>query len=90
MRTLTHQTPHPRQVRGKPATCSATSSGRSPGHRRTYLQDLCGYWAGRYDWRATEARLNQIPQFTTTIDGLDIHFLHLARCSGQAAGSGTG
>ena len=40
---------------------------------RGYLQDLCGYWAGRYDWRATEARLNQIPQFTTTIDGLDIH-----------------
>ena len=50
-----------------------------------YLQDLCGYWAGRYDWRAAEARLNQIPQFTTTIDGLDIHFLHIrhrtrARC----------
>ena len=44
---------------------------------RGYLQDLCGYWAGRYDWRATEARLNQIPQFSTTIDGLDIHFLHL-------------
>jgi len=42
-----------------------------------YLQDLCGYWAGRYDWRATVARLNQIPQFTTTIDGLDIHFLHV-------------
>ncbi|MGZ4435945.1 MAG: epoxide hydrolase [Trebonia sp.] len=30
-----------------------------------------------YDWRATEARLNQIPQFTTVIDGLDIHFLHV-------------
>ena len=42
-----------------------------------YLQDLCGYWASRYDWRATEARLNQIPQFTTRIDGLDVHFLHL-------------
>jgi pimeloyl-ACP methyl ester carboxylesterase len=42
-----------------------------------YLRDLCGYWAKRYDWRATEARLNQIPQFTTTIDGLDIHFLHV-------------
>jgi epoxide hydrolase len=43
-----------------------------------YLQDLCGYWAGQYDWRATEARLNQIPQFTTVIDGLDIHFLHVS------------
>src|ERR1022692_3096512 len=36
-----------------------------------YLQDLCGYWASRYDWRGTEARMNQIPQFTTRIDGLD-------------------
>ncbi len=42
-----------------------------------YLQDLCDYWAEGYDWRATEARLNQIPQFTTEIDGLDIHFLHV-------------
>ena len=42
-----------------------------------YLQELCGYWAGDYDWRAAEARLNQIPQFTTVIDGLDIHFLHV-------------
>lgn len=42
-----------------------------------YLQDLCGYWAGRYDWPATAARLNQIPQFMTRIDGLDIHFLHV-------------
>ena len=54
-----------------------TVSDWSQGVPRGYLQDLCGYWAGRYDWRATEARLNQIPQFTTTIDGLDIHFLHL-------------
>jgi epoxide hydrolase len=42
-----------------------------------YLQDLCGYWASRYDWRAAEARINQIPQFMTRIDGLDVHFLHL-------------
>jgi hypothetical protein len=35
-----------------------------------YLQELCGYWAGQYDWRAAEARLNQIPQFTTVTDGL--------------------
>jgi epoxide hydrolase len=49
----------------------------SQGMPLDYLQDLCGYWAKRYDWRATEARLNQIPQFTTTIDGLDIHFLHV-------------
>jgi epoxide hydrolase len=42
-----------------------------------YLQDLCGYWAGRYGWRATEARLNAIPQFTTSIDGVTVHFLHV-------------
>ena len=42
-----------------------------------YLRDLCGYWAGGYDWLAAEARLNQVPQFTTRIDGLDIHFLHV-------------
>ncbi|MCW2907608.1 MAG: Epoxide hydrolase domain protein [Actinomycetia bacterium] len=42
-----------------------------------YLQDLCGYWAGRYDWPAAAARLNELPHFTTSIDGLDIHFLHI-------------
>jgi pimeloyl-ACP methyl ester carboxylesterase len=42
-----------------------------------YLQGLCGYWAEDYDWRATEARLNRVPQFTTVIEGLDIHFLHV-------------
>ena len=54
-----------------------TVSDWSQGVPLGYLQDLCGYWASRYDWRATEARLNQIPQFTTSIDGLDVHFLHL-------------
>src|SRR5262245_15921501 len=42
-----------------------------------YLEDLGGDWARDYDWRATVARLNQIPQFTTAIDGLGIHFLQL-------------
>jgi epoxide hydrolase len=49
----------------------------SQGVPLNYLQNLCDYWEGRYDWRATEARLNQVPQFTTAIDGLDIHFLHI-------------
>src|ERR1022692_3462823 len=49
----------------------------SQGVPLEYLQDLCGYWAGSYDWRAAEARLNRIPQFMTRIDGLDIHFLHV-------------
>jgi epoxide hydrolase len=41
-----------------------------------YVQALCRYWADGYDWRATEARLNALPQFRTTIDGLGIHFIH--------------
>jgi pimeloyl-ACP methyl ester carboxylesterase len=41
-----------------------------------YLRELCDYWAGGYDWRATEARLNALPQFRTEIDGLGIHFIH--------------
>jgi epoxide hydrolase len=42
-----------------------------------YLKDLAEYWRTTYDWRKHEARLNQIPQFTTTIDGQDIQFLHV-------------
>ncbi len=49
----------------------------SQGVPLNYVQDLCGYWAGSYDWRAAEARLNRIPQFMTRIDGLDVHFLHV-------------
>jgi epoxide hydrolase len=42
-----------------------------------YLQDLAEYWRTSYDWRAQEARLNAFPQFTTTIDGQNVHFLHV-------------
>src|SRR5437762_1087528 len=49
----------------------------SQGVPLSYLQDLSGYWAERYDWRAAEARLNQVPQYTTVVDGLSIHFLHV-------------
>jgi epoxide hydrolase len=42
-----------------------------------YLKELAGYWADGYDWPKQEARLNQFPQFTTTIDGQNIHFLHV-------------
>ena len=41
------------------------------------MQELARYWAAEYDWRPCEARLNALPQFTTSIDGLDIHFLHV-------------
>jgi epoxide hydrolase len=49
----------------------------SQGVPLAYLQDLCRYWADAYDWRATEARLNELPQFRTVVDGLGIHFLHV-------------
>jgi epoxide hydrolase len=42
-----------------------------------YLRELCRHWADGYDWRATEARLNRLPQFRTQIDGLGIHLLHV-------------
>jgi pimeloyl-ACP methyl ester carboxylesterase len=42
-----------------------------------YLRELADYWRTGYDWRAQEARLNAIPQFTTAIDGQQIHFLHV-------------
>ena len=42
-----------------------------------YVQEVCGYWAEKYDWRAREARLNEFDQFKTPIDGLDIHFAHV-------------
>jgi pimeloyl-ACP methyl ester carboxylesterase len=41
------------------------------------MQKLAHYWATDYDWRKVEARLNALPQFVTTIDGLDIHFIHV-------------
>src|SRR5918911_410524 len=49
----------------------------SQGVPLAYLRELCGYWADGYDWRATEARLNALPQFRTELDGLNIHFLHV-------------
>src|SRR5580700_5969900 len=41
------------------------------------MQALARYWATEYDWRKIEAKLNTLPQFTTEIDGLDIHFIHV-------------
>jgi epoxide hydrolase len=42
-----------------------------------WLRDLADYWRSGYDWRAAEARINGFPQFTTMIDGQQIHFLHV-------------
>jgi pimeloyl-ACP methyl ester carboxylesterase len=50
---------------------------RSQGVQLATLQELARYWAADYDWRGCEARLNALPQFTTEIDGVDIHFIHV-------------
>src|SRR5919197_220409 len=42
-----------------------------------YIRDLAEYWRSSYDWRKHEARINEFPQFTTTIDGANVHFLHV-------------
>src|SRR5262245_6039610 len=51
-------------------------SGWDYGTSLPYLRELVEYWRTRFDWREQERRLNQLPQFTTKIDGLDIHFVH--------------
>src|SRR5918999_5994797 len=51
--------------------------GWSRGVPLGYLKELAAYWADGYDWHKHEARLNQYPQFTTTIDGANVHFLHV-------------
>jgi pimeloyl-ACP methyl ester carboxylesterase len=48
----------------------------SQGIPLSYVQELCAYWRDGYDLAAAEARFNAFPQYTTEIDGLDIHFLH--------------
>jgi pimeloyl-ACP methyl ester carboxylesterase len=50
---------------------------RSQGVQLATLQELARFWTTEYDWRKAEARLNALPQFTTEIDGVDIHFIHV-------------
>ena len=50
---------------------------RSQGVQLATLRALARYWETDYDWRKAEAKLNALPQFTTEIDGVDIHFIHV-------------
>jgi pimeloyl-ACP methyl ester carboxylesterase len=54
-----------------------TVTDATQGIRLTQMQELAGYWRSTYDWRKAEAKLNALPQFVTTIDGVDIHFIHV-------------
>src|SRR5882672_8782143 len=54
-----------------------TVADQSQGVQLARLQELVRYWGTDYDWRKAEAKLNTLPQFTTNIDGVDIHFIHV-------------
>jgi pimeloyl-ACP methyl ester carboxylesterase len=54
-----------------------TVADQSQGVQLATMKDLVRYWRTDYDWRKAEARLNPLPQFVTTIDGVEIHFIHV-------------
>jgi len=54
-----------------------TVADRSQGIQLAELQQLVQYWGSGYDWRKLEAKLNALPQFKTSVDGVDIHFIHV-------------
>jgi pimeloyl-ACP methyl ester carboxylesterase len=54
-----------------------TVADQSQGVQLETIQALARYWERDYDWRKVEAKLKALPQFITTIDGLDIHFIHV-------------
>src|SRR4051812_24413081 len=78
-----------RTILAEPAPAVSTPSGQPPpggparpvewehGVPTDYVRRLVEYWRTGYDWRAWEAKLNDIPQFTTVIDGQRVHFLHV-------------
>jgi hypothetical protein len=54
-----------------------TVNDGSQGVQLAKLQELVRYWGTDHDWRKVEAKLNSLPQFMTTIDDVDIHFIHV-------------
>jgi pimeloyl-ACP methyl ester carboxylesterase len=54
-----------------------TVTDGSQGIRLAKIQEIVRYWGTSYDWRQAEAKLNALPQFVSTIDGLDIHFINV-------------
>lgn len=66
-----------RRIQGTRWPERETVTDRSQGVQRATMEKLARYWAADYDWRRAEARLATLPQFTTEIDGLDIHFIHV-------------
>src|SRR6266481_8528353 len=54
-----------------------TVNDQSQGVQLATIQKLARYWSTDYDWRTCEAKLKALPNFITTIDGVDIHFIHV-------------
>jgi pimeloyl-ACP methyl ester carboxylesterase len=54
-----------------------TVTDQSQGVPLATIKEVARYWATEYDWRKVEARMNAYPHFVTSIDGLDIHFIHV-------------
>ncbi len=66
-----------RRVRGARWPEAETVADWSQGVPVGWLRELCRYWVEGYDWRVVERRLNALPQWRTTIDGLDVHLVHV-------------
>jgi pimeloyl-ACP methyl ester carboxylesterase len=67
LRDRLHRVRWPDQVPG---------AGWAYGTDLAYMKELVAYWRDRYDWRAHEARLNRLRQFTVPVHGIDLHFVH--------------
>jgi pimeloyl-ACP methyl ester carboxylesterase len=66
-----------RRIEGTRWPSKELVADRSQGVQLATVQALARYWTTEFDWRKCEARLNALPQFTTQIDGVDIHFIHV-------------
>ncbi|MFT8244778.1 epoxide hydrolase family protein [Roseomonas sp. BN140053] len=65
------------RVRQHPFPPAPQGSGWRYGVEDGFLRDLCAYWTDGFDWQAAVANLNRFPQFTATVDGFPLHFLHV-------------
>ncbi|WP_202868691.1 epoxide hydrolase family protein, partial [Kribbella antibiotica] len=66
-----------RRVSGVSWPTAELVGDRTQGVQLATTKALAKYWVSRYDWRRFEAKINKLPQFTTEIDGVDIHFIHV-------------
>jgi pimeloyl-ACP methyl ester carboxylesterase len=65
-----------RRIKSTKWPSKETVGNDTQGVQLATMQKVADYWATRYDWRKVEAKLDELPQFTTTIDEVEIHFIH--------------